>query len=869
MEIKKPNDILIATLSNPGATPYDLLSSNITGENTSLLSKDDYKKSNYIQEAFKDENGKFNDSAFNHAYDLAQNNFYNLTNQEYLENLNKVEYSPFDITRPKLSKTFDVSAKMVKEDNPFEVRKGWAGIGTEIESPLSLRELAQKEKVYDPTTKTWSDKTLNELGLLDKLFGDTYVYAQYDEDIVDTDPLTGQLTNHKKGDWKFNENGKLYVEKLAGREIYGKQVVNSMDTLTTDGSMINQFDFLDSDGREKSIPGTVFKLAAEIAPVFIPGVGTFYGGVRAAVGLASALPTFYKAVEGLLLGDEETSLTKSATALEGWMSKYTASSVSDEASDSMFGFEQMSSMVSDIFTQIYEQRAMASLSKMVMSGDKLMTAKTTELANKINTDLIRNAIAGKIKIDEIPELAKAAREKIPELKSVIAKQSQLSKALSLGYMALTSTSDIYGEALNSGYDRRTAGFAAMASAAGQYTVMMNNRMGDWFLDQTTGYSKEANKAMMRKAVLPYLDEIAPVFNTYSKNPEVAKKALGISFKKIKNSISDIFTNPSVLGEAMWKNAVIEGVEEVTEQAVLDATKGMVDTMSYLGLTKKEGSFGGFSNVFSAKGAQTYLANLVGGVIGGGLFEFQNSVVDPWLNSKTVSPTTIKSLTELIASGHRDEVISVINKERSKLGNKYITLLNQDGSFKQVDDSAISQSDVIADRAIDMVNLVDGILNSHNLIQSDEEIINKAIRDRIIINRMKSAAPDKSNIGLEGLVLEDYKSNMVKIVELETKIKSLEANPENLAAAVKGNPNVVDNLKTELKVYVNEVNDILEGKSASEYFGQVDFLLNKKLNSAYINIDRASYANRKYGVDYNSLSESGSNAELSKKRIDTE
>ena len=43
---------------------------------------------------------------------------------------------------------------------------------------------------------------------------------------------------------------------------------------------------------------------------------------------------------------------------------------------------------------------------------------------------------------------------------------------------------------------------------------------------------------------------------------------------------------------MFKNAMIEGVEEVTEQAVLDATKGIVDVMSYLGLTKKQGSLGG-------------------------------------------------------------------------------------------------------------------------------------------------------------------------------------------------------------------------------------------------------------------------------------
>ena len=45
-------------------------------------------------------------------------------------------------------------------------------------------------------------------------------------------------------------------------------------------------------------------------------------------------------------------------------------------------------------------------------------------------------------------------------------------------MALDTTSSIYGEALQSGYDRRTAGFAALASAVGQYGVMTNNRMGD-------------------------------------------------------------------------------------------------------------------------------------------------------------------------------------------------------------------------------------------------------------------------------------------------------------------------------------------------------------------------------------------------------
>jgi hypothetical protein len=68
------------------------------------------------------------------------------------------------------------------------------------------------------------------------------VYAQWDEEGVNLDPMSGKMVNHKKGDWKVNDDGNLYLEKLAGREIYGKQVVSSSDMLTTDGSLANQFD---------------------------------------------------------------------------------------------------------------------------------------------------------------------------------------------------------------------------------------------------------------------------------------------------------------------------------------------------------------------------------------------------------------------------------------------------------------------------------------------------------------------------------------------------------------------------------------------------------------------------------------------------
>ena len=844
MEISKPNDILVTTLNNPGVTPYDLLSKDINGENTSLFTKEQYKESDYIKNVFKGEDGKFDDIAFNDAYKLAENNFYNLTNEQYLKDLDKIEYSPFDVTRPKFAKTFKVSANIEKEYNPFETKKGWTGIDSIDESNLSLREIAQKSKVYDPITNSWSKQSLNDLSILDKLFGETLVYAQFEEDGEHLDPFTGYMTSHKKGEWKVNDDGNLYTEKISDKNIYGKQVVSTSDILTTDGSLVDQFNFLDSDGRQKSIAGTVFKLSSEIAPFLMPKIGTYYAGVKTAVSLISVLPTFYKAIEGAFLGDEETSLTKGATQMENWMSKFNQNSVSDQA-DSLLSFEQMSGMVSDIFSQIYEQRSAASLSKMIMKGDKLMDDATEKLAKNINGKLLEAALSGKINMADIPNLSKAAMLKIPQLQSVIARQSQLSKSLSLGYMALTSTSDIYGQALLGGYDRRTAGFAALASMAGQYTIMMNNRMGDWFLDKTTGYSNDINRALINKAVTPWLDDVEKGFVQIMKGEALdGKKSLGKSFKNIRTSIHDFFTTPSVIAESIGKNAIIEGVEEVTEQMVLDTTKGVVDVLSYLGVTKGKGSFGGFDNVFSKQGAENYLANLVGGIVGGGMFEFHRSQIEPYFNPKSITPETKKSLYELVAGGHKEEIIKVINKARPNLGNKYISDISPDGTFLPVDEKSRSQADTIADKAIEMINTIDNILNIHDIGKSDEEIVMKAIRDKIIIDNLNKTAPEGKTIGLEGLILEDYKTRMYNVVNLELELKRIDETVEGKKAG--------EGIKEQLKLNIDAINDILEGKNASKYFRQATWYLNKKISGAFVNMDKAEYVKHKYGVDITSL-----------------
>jgi hypothetical protein len=201
MKITKPNDILVATINNPNSSTYDLMSIGLTPENTSFFpDKDTYKSSNYIKDIFKTEDGKFDDVSFDNFYNLASYHYQNMSDEVYLKSLDEVEYSPFDITRPKEAKTFKVGVKFEKEINPFRQLYSRTGINSIDESPFSLREIAQQEKIYDPDTDTWSDKSANDISLLKKLFGETLVYAQWDEDGTHVDPSSQRVIKHKKGD---------------------------------------------------------------------------------------------------------------------------------------------------------------------------------------------------------------------------------------------------------------------------------------------------------------------------------------------------------------------------------------------------------------------------------------------------------------------------------------------------------------------------------------------------------------------------------------------------------------------------------------------------------------------------------------------
>lgn len=83
----KSNDFLATLVKNPDLSIADLKAAGITSDNSSLLSKEDYKNMPAVVEAFKDDEGKFDEKKFNASYDIARIQYANLADEALTQNI--------------------------------------------------------------------------------------------------------------------------------------------------------------------------------------------------------------------------------------------------------------------------------------------------------------------------------------------------------------------------------------------------------------------------------------------------------------------------------------------------------------------------------------------------------------------------------------------------------------------------------------------------------------------------------------------------------------------------------------------------------------------------------------------------------------
>ena len=287
-------------LFNQPSSMDEVIANGVTPDNTGIQSKDYYKNIDAVQQTFTDQSGKFDEVAFDNFYKSALNMYNQFSTEDWTKKLlSEMDRDPFDWTQPLKTNVKDVSATITNASNPERRSMSIAGIGTIGDPTFSIREIAQASEVKDQNGNSlgW---TPNQKGIM-SIFEPTVALATWDEDGMHEE--NGMQIMHKKGDYKTNENGDYFYEVLGNRESYNKEILRATDVLTTDGSTLNKFDFMDSDGLTKSVGSVVGKTFMQIAPLLIPGVREVYGTISAITTLTSVLPTLGKSVNGILGGD--------------------------------------------------------------------------------------------------------------------------------------------------------------------------------------------------------------------------------------------------------------------------------------------------------------------------------------------------------------------------------------------------------------------------------------------------------------------------------------------------------------------------------------------------------------------------------------
>lgn len=814
--IQKPNDILIATLSAPQANVVDLLQNNINADNTSLLLPEEYKQTPFVKQRYT-QNGVFNEDAFNQDYLRAYNNFTELANAESYNNLSDyLTYSPQDRFAPINGRTWDISAEYKKIHNPMQKQYSVQGINTVSAPTMTPEEVAQSNHIFDPKSGKFIDETPESLNIFKKAFGQTLVYAKWESDGSHVNPQTGVSEFHKKGQWKTDQNGNYYTEFLGDRELLDKQVVSLSDIITDEGTLANRFDFFDSDGYDKSAFGTAMKAMLPIAFYLIPGVNSWYATLSVIGGLASVMPTFYKSFESILGVDKNPLETDTVTMAENWFRKFTPSK-SYKGRESFWTWESMAELVADVWGQAHQQRAAAKAANWFLKAPK-------------------KPIGDNISMEDVLKYQQ-------DWANFASSKNKLEAALSRGYMSLISTADMYNTALQSGYDKDVAGWAALMSAAGMYGIMHVNEvgfnLGSWMLDKTTGYSQEASRGAVKKLVKDRMDEIAKGVKDMRKGYKQPLADTFIDFRKaLRSKAQDIFVIGS---EDIWKNAIVEGVEEVTEEMIQDAIKGVIDAMNSVGLINQEGaSFGGWQNVFSKEGLSRYLATFVGGGLGGGLFSVQRSLDNKF--SGTASGKNAKyTLRQAILDGRLKEVVDEFENHKKFYNQRQGVELGEINGQKVylTGEASKSQADIIYERALAE-------------LRHEALVISRITQGLDYDPKMTpvygalSSQYEKSGLR-ENYIKPQWDALVQEIAKLTDDIQALETKKDGEAS--EENTENVNKLKKDLEEAQQKLKNWNNGENFADFTLDALVFLNKELSQRLMSLDIKSYAHNVLGVDY--------------------
>ena len=872
------NDWIATLMYNQPSSLEEVVANGLTPDNVNIKSEDYYKGLDEVQKAFS-KDGKFDENAFNNFYVSAVNMYNKFAEQDWtnklVEGLDKDE---FDWTQPLKTNIKDVSVTLTpKSYNPERRSMGITGIGKMGDPIFSIREIAQDNYVRD-VDGTKLDWTPNQhAGLFRSITDPTIAIAIYDED--GTHEQNGVQVKHRKGDYKVDENGDFYYEKLGAKESYGRDILRWTDTLTVDGSTLNKFDFLDSDGLEKSIMGTILKTSAQIAPFLIPGVNTVAGAIGAFAGLASVAPTLTKAINNITLGVDTSGLTKA----ENFFAKFAPTQSDKGRQQGIMSVEGIADILSSSASQLYSQKVLGRLSYALGRG----LGKTEEA-------------------------------------------KKLGRGLSLGYMAITSSKDVYKDFKEAGASDVAAGIGMLATIGATYGLMNKDYFRDWLFkgtvldesetvdvinnlrkdvfqngkifvgDQTIKVAdKEARTALYNKVA----DAITKVWTKFKDSPltgkvaETTAKGLGKVRGTLGNYIARGFN---------------EGLEEVAEEGVADMVKALFAGANALGIpvkdkNVKELNFGFTPEDIVSRYGQAFLGGFMGGMVFEGINQYETIFGPPI--TKLTDKTSQEQLLYMIVTNREAELRDRLKTafQKGKLGNKNLSateiITTKDGQkyykkgtednnqnlymYKAMSSYIDYMSDIVNKFGLNLeyedsfINLGERLLSGQTLKkggfwESHENEVTQ-FSDLTGVDASNFLEYTKTNPLIE--TIKDFKlhtSYVSDLVEVANDIVNLSS---KIDEAIKKTPTKTDeqkqqvaenNQKTtsikEMQARLEELkkrrDDLILGKNNDVYAHQALFITSKDIHKPFVGLvtgdqkatSKEFYSENVYGKNYKNLNE---------------
>lgn len=853
----KENDIILNMLANPKFTLEDFQAVGLNSDNTGLQSEDKYLQSDKIKSvsAFQDSNGQFDKNKFHNFYQSAGQFYNQMSNDDYEKAiLEQAQYSKDNIWVNPKKRTVDYKPTLVKRANPTLVTNSLEQMGQMGKRTLSTSEIAQTQAVVNPITGEKSASPNDSF--FSNLFN-TLVLASYDNDVVDS--KTGEVL-HKKGDLKYNEDGLPYYETLSGRDVHDKQVLNKMNTLTTDGSVWNKFDFFDSDDLDqKGIGSSLLKNAALVGSMFIPYVGPVITGLSVATQTAGLLATLGK----LVAGNDSPTLNN----IQGWAKSVNRQSATEYAQQHTWCAENFINMIGDTIGQLAEQRWIFKAAPVLFKGknawkvmskegyDALKKSKLAELqkTSSLTTDkLLQDAVSEK----NVPLLQQYMTElnTINETKAakyvddLVRKANNIGSPLSKAYMIGITVQDTYGNAKAAGASDLEAALLTLGYAGGEAWIL-NTGLGEWILPELH-INKFKNKAIAEALVKPVNDAKERLEQTGDKQGFV-KELLKIG----RNVATNVYAEKAMAkksAEVIGAHALGEAFEETSEELLADASKAIFNVTRWL-RGKDALNFWEGDNALDR-----YTMSALGGLFGGGI------------TSAATNFSQVRSLAGMDNSAAMQQLLYMANNnqlgnflkqvDKMTLGDKNKsatkTIYDSEQGVIFAEGTKDDNQDLAAKQAIrNQVKFIDNILTTNGAKISTDSLLSKlAMEDQQDVLRNLKIGNLK-NTNVIGTYAQDYLNLQADLITASAQLKAIDdeigdvksaATPEQQKART-DKAAEIDGIRGRLQEYLN-------GTISPDFIRDAVFEINPLINDGFVITSLEQYTKAKVGKLPNQLSD---------------